>query len=80
MENEQDDAGRDGQPNLSCETKLSGANGDREILFFLCSADHEQNWQPYPVDPFSATSDYYAYIHTYTYIYILHTCAMIVDY
>ena len=21
---------------------------------FSCSADHEQDWQPYPVDPFSA--------------------------
>ena len=20
---------------------------------FLCSADHEQDWQPYPVDPYS---------------------------
>ena len=20
-----------------------------------CSADHEQDWQPYPVDPYSAT-------------------------
>ena len=31
---------------------ISGANGDREILIF-CSADHEQDWQPYPVDPYS---------------------------
>ena len=21
---------------------------------FPCSADHEQDWQPYPVDPYSA--------------------------
>ena len=33
---------------------------------FPCSADHEQDWQPYPVDPYSAMSD----VHTY---YILHT-------
>ena len=27
---------------------------DREIfIFFPCSADHEQEWQPYPVDPYS---------------------------
>ena len=32
---------------------------------FLCSADHEQNWQPYPVDPYSAICDAYTYIHTY---------------
>ena len=24
---------------------------------FLCSADHEQDWQPYPVDPYSAMCD-----------------------
>ena len=24
---------------------------------FPCSADHEQDWQPYPVDPYSAVSD-----------------------
>ena len=33
-----------------------------------CSADHEQDWQPYPVDPYSAICDdhtYIVYIHTY---------------
>ena len=24
---------------------------------FPCSADHEQDWQPYPVDPYSAICD-----------------------
>ena len=33
-----------------------------------CSADHEQDWQPYPVDPYSAICD----DHTYIYTYILH--------
>ena len=33
---------------------------------FLCSADHEQDWQPYPVDPYSAICDDPTYIHTYT--------------
>ena len=29
-----------------------------------CSADLEQDWKPYPVDPYSAKSAaYYAYIH-----------------
>ena len=54
-DDEQADAGRDCR-NLSLETKFSGANNeDREILFhFTCSADHEQDWQPYPpVDPYS---------------------------
>ena len=32
---------------------------------FLCSADHEQDWQPYPVGPYSALSDNHTYIHIY---------------
>ena len=32
---------------------------------FSCSADHEQDWQPYPIDPYSCyVCDY---IHTYNY-------------
>ena len=31
--------------------------------YFLCLADHEQDWQPYTVDPDSAISD----DHTYSY-------------
>ena len=31
-------------------------------IHFPCSADHEQGWQPYPVDPYSAICD----DHTYT--------------
>ena len=38
---EQADAERD------CRT-----NADREIFIFPSSADHEQDWQPYPVDPY----------------------------
>ena len=34
-------------------------------IHFPCSADHEQDWQPYPVDPYSAISDDHTYIHTY---------------
>ena len=50
-------------PTLYCrETKFSGTQGDRGI--FLCSADHEQDWQPYPVDPYSAICDDHTYIHT----------------
>ena len=26
-------------------------------IHFPCSADHEQDWQPYPVDPYSAICD-----------------------
>ena len=42
-----------GLPNPSRETKFSGTNADREISIFFCSADHVQDWQPYPVDQYS---------------------------
>ena len=32
---------------------------------FPCSADHEQDWQPYPVDPSLAVCNADTYIHTY---------------
>ena len=36
-------------------------------ISFLCSADHEQNWRPYPVDPYFCHSipacRYHTYIH-----------------
>ena len=31
---------------------------------FPCSADHEKDWQPYPVYPYSAICDDHAHIHT----------------
>ena len=46
---------------VSRETKFSGANGDREKFVFPRSADHEQDWQPYPVDPYSAIRDDHTY-------------------
>ena len=30
-------------------------------IHFPCSADHEQDWQPYPVDPYSAICDEHTY-------------------
>ena len=27
------------------------------MFIFRCSADHEQDWQPHPVDPYSAIRD-----------------------
>ena len=32
---------------------------------FLCSADHEHEWKPCLVDPYSAICDDHIYIHTY---------------
>ena len=45
------------------------ANGDREqgIIHFPCSADHKQDWQPYPVDAQSAKcDDHFTYIQRLT--------------
>ena len=42
-------------------------------IHFPCSADHEQDWQPYPVDPYSAICDDHTYIHTYIHHTYIHT-------
>ena len=34
-------------------------------IHFSCSADHVQDWQPYPVDPYSCYMCDHTYIHTY---------------
>ena len=38
-------------------------------IHFPCSADHEQDWQPYPVGPSRAVCDDHTYIHTYIHTY-----------
>ena len=44
-------------------------------VHFPRSADHEQNWQPYPVNPYSAICDDHTCIHTYIdHGDNLHTC------
>ena len=49
---------------VSRDQILRHARGQGKI-HFPCSADHEQDWQPYPVDPYSAICDDHTYIHTY---------------
>ena len=56
-----------GQPNLSRETKFSGANGGKENS--PCSADGEQNWQPYAVDLYSTVCDDHTCIRIYCSVY-----------
>ena len=52
---------------VSRDQILRHARGQGNINF-SCSADHEQDWQPYPVDPYSAICDDHidTYIHTYS--------------
>ena len=49
---------------VSRDQILRHARGQGNI-HFPCSADHEQDWQPYPLDPYSAICDDRTYIHTY---------------
>ena len=56
MENEEADVGRDGRTRLArpyCWARMGTDSENR----FSCSADPEQDWQPYPVDPYSAIYD-----------------------
>ena len=53
---------------VSRDQILRRVRGQRNI-HFPYSADHEQDWQPYPVDPYSAISDDHTYIHTYIHTY-----------
>ena len=48
---------------VSRDQILRHARGQGNI-HFPCSADHEQDWQPHPVDPYSAICDDHTYIHT----------------
>ena len=55
---------RDGTAELvSRDQILRHARGPGNI-HFSCSADHEQDWQPSPVDPYSAICHDHTYIHT----------------
>ena len=49
MENEQADAGRNGR------TRLARPNSQAQTRTGKYSFGHEQDWQPYPVDLYSAT-------------------------
>ena len=52
---------------VSRDQILRHARGQGNI-HFPCSADHEQDWQPYPVDSYSVICDDHTYIHTYIYL------------
>ena len=52
---------------MSRETKFSSTNGGKEN--FPCSADHEQDWQPYAVDLYSAVCDDHTRIRIHCSVY-----------
>ena len=49
---------------VSRDQILRHVRGQGDIIF-PCSADHEQDCQPYPVDPYSDIRDDHTYIHKY---------------
>ena len=60
---------------VSRDQILRRERGQRNINFLPCSADHEQDGQPYPVDPYSCyiLCDDHTYIHTY-----IHTSSYVI--
>ena len=46
---------------VSRDQILRHARGQGNVNF-PCSADHEQDWRPYPVDPYSAICDDHTYV------------------
>ena len=59
---------------VSRDQILRHARGQGNIMFPCCSADHEQDWQPYPFDPYCAICDDDTYIPgTYIYTYTVDT-------
>ena len=58
---------RDGTADPVSRDQILRHARDQGNVHFPSSADHEQDWQPYPVDPYSAICDdhTYVYIHTY---------------
>ena len=58
---------------VSRDQILRHARGQGNV-HFPCSADHEQDWQSYPVDPYSAICDDHTYIHTY-----IHSSSLLLD-
>ena len=50
---------------VSRDQILRHARGQGNV-HFPCSADHEQDWQPYPADPYSAICDDHTYCQRVT--------------
>ena len=63
MENEQTEAGRDNR--LAKPISQARTETGKCGIFPAHLADREQDWQPYPVDPYSAIGDDHPSIHTW---------------
>ena len=65
---------RDGTAEPVSQDQILRRERGQGNVHFPCSADYEQDWQPYPVDPSSADSANYTYIHTYMLAHIYTYC------
>ena len=50
------------------QDQLLGRERGQGTNYFFCSANHEQDWQAYPIDPSLAICDGHTYIHAYIHI------------
>ena len=56
---------RDGTAEHVSRDQILRRERGQENIHFPCSADHEQDWHSYPVDPYFCYMCDHAYIHTY---------------
>ena len=63
---------RDGTAEPVSRDQLLGRERGQGKIHFPCSADHEQDWQPYPVDPYLAICDEHTYIQLYSSVNVVH--------
>ena len=71
VENEQADAGRDRTAEPVSRDQILRRERGQENIHFPCSADHEQDWQPYPVDPYPVICHDHTYILVQLYFLLL---------
>ena len=55
---------RDGTAEPVSRDQILGHERAQGNIHFPCSADHEQDWQPYPVDPYSCYMCDHTHIYT----------------
>ena len=65
---------RDGTAEPVSRGQFLGRERGQGNIYVSCLADHEQDWQTYPVDPYSAESADKIYVHTFS------CCSLSVDY
>ena len=63
---------RDGTAELVSRDQIFTREREQGNISFPCSADHEQDWQPYPVDQYSCfMCDHTVLVSTYVSVYVV---------